>query len=198
VSRKRCRCAGHWRQRLTGWSVSQRKRAVVGGVEVPSRYSELYCRSCRSRWRTAAGYVQSLPDVVKRSVKPKPMSDRLILRLIRLGRIKVEFATGRVFRQQRLHNRWREDWRELTPRADRNRNPANGSPYYFVIVIHKHRRKEIVVSKLVWMAYHNQLVPAGHDIDHKNRDKTNNSISNLRLLRSEINRNNYYEGQVPF
>lgn len=47
------------------WYVTARRcnySAFNGGHRTPSDYSEVFCPPCQRRWRTRAGYVDSLPD----------------------------------------------------------------------------------------------------------------------------------------
>ena len=58
----RCKCAKKDRD----WGVLDRfcnYSAFNGYRRTPSDYSAVMCRTCRSVWRTKAGYVHGLPDI---------------------------------------------------------------------------------------------------------------------------------------
>lgn len=46
----------------------------------------------------------------------------------------------------------------------------------------KRRKRTIVRSKIVWMIHHRKLVPEGHELDHDDKDRLNDSILNILAL----------------
>lgn len=61
--------------------------------------------------------------------------------------------------------------------------------YYRVCLCKDNNKKILSIHRLVWETYVGP-VPAGKQIDHIDRDKTNNSLSNLRLVSPQQNRFN--------
>ncbi len=60
-----CRCPGNRTERMKNWVVTDRKcnySAFNGYQRTTSNYSQLHCPKCHGWWRTAADYVDSLPD----------------------------------------------------------------------------------------------------------------------------------------
>jgi len=56
------------------------------------------------------------------------------------------------------------------------------------------------LHRVVWKMYYGEEVPEGLEIDHSNNDKTDNRISNLRVVTSKENQNNRRPrrpGQLP-
>ena len=70
------------------------------------------------------------------------------------------------------------------------RRKRHGSEYRFVSICANGKKKKVSVHRLVWMSQHMQLVPDGFDVDHENgkRIRFPDSIENLRLLPSSVNR----------
>lgn len=190
--RSGCLCPGHWTQKKEHYVVTRRGKATVEGKEVASRYSEIKCMRCYQKWRSSARYVEDLADHTERTYSP--LTDEDILGLVRAGRIRVDFTTGGVFKQRKAGPHWINKFVKLKPRPNRDapgrwhsdRNRAD--PYLFVTICCNNCRKEIGLSRLVWMAYHDQLIPEDHDVDHVDRDKSNNAAGNLRLLHYVKNR----------
>ena len=59
-----CECEGTRSERMAEWEVTALRgnsSAFNGYRFTPSAYSEIWCRKCRSRWRTRAAYVDELP-----------------------------------------------------------------------------------------------------------------------------------------
>lgn len=52
------------------------------------------------------------------------------------------------------------------------------------------RYKNYYAHRLAWMLHHNQLIPAGVEIDHINGDRDDNRACNLRLCTAEENKRN--------
>jgi hypothetical protein len=67
---------------------------------------------------------------------------------------------------------------------------SSSSTYRFVKVGCGTKQKKIALHRLVWIAFHRQLVPEGFDVDHVlgANVKHPDAISNLRLLPSSVNR----------
>lgn len=190
--RKGCCCEGHWRYKLEHYVVTRRNLATVDGVEVPSDYCEVKCRQCQRKWRSKASYVQELPDWEER--KYTQLTMRMLLQLIRDGRITADFERGVVFKERKCGKVWTGQWVELSSRlcgegrgiraGDRNRGARQ---YRHVVICHANYRIETGVHRVVWMVYHKERIPKGYDIDHRDNDTANNAISNLRKLKSRIN-----------
>jgi len=188
VSRtRRCTCEGHWAHKLVHYVVTRRHEAFAGKddrTQIPSEYSEVKCMQCYRKWRSRANYVARLKDHQERSYLK--LTDQEILVLLIADRIRV-LADGTVKKEKRHFSQWTGDFIELRSRFDRNRTPERGRPYLFVTIYFKGARKEIALHRLVWMAHNLRTVPPGYDVDHCDRDKTNNGINNLRLLESAEN-----------
>lgn len=56
------------------------------------------------------------------------------------------------------------------------------------------KRKEVFVHRIIWETVYGPI-PKGYVIDHIDEDKTNNKISNLRLVTHADNRRYYIEGK---
>lgn len=67
--------------------------------------------------------------------------------------------------------------------------------YRMVDVVVDGRRFTEYVHRVVWMI-HNGVIPNGLVIDHRDRNKLNNSIDNLRLVTRAVNNTNREDGGV--
>lgn len=95
-------------------------------------------------------------------------------KIIKFNDKKYEFRTdGRIFRQLSNGN-----WKE-TGKAD------DGNGYLRVQIARKNHR----VHRIIWTVF-NGPIPDGLEIDHINRDKTDNRLDNLRLVTSAQNNHN--------
>ena len=95
-------------------------------------------------------------------------------KIIKFNGKKYEFRTdGRIFRQLSNGN-----WKE-TGKAD------DGNGYLRVQIARKNHR----VHRIIWTVF-NGPIPDGLEIDHINRDKTDNRLDNLRLVTSAQNNHN--------
>ena len=199
--KKGCRCDGHWAHKKTHFVVTRRCKATAfDGSEVDSKHSEVKCMQCLRKWRSTARYVADLRDHDERTYGT--LTDDDILQLVSEGRITVDFFRGDVWKQQRRHGKWRREWKKLTPRTNRDdrweSDRSRGEPYLFVTIHFQARRKEIAITRLVWMAFHGRVVPEGHDIDHVDRNHANNALGNLRLLEAAVNRSDTGFGERDF
>jgi len=185
-----CVCPGHWAHKREHFVVTRRNVATIDGKVVVSAHSEVKCMQCYKKWRSNAKYVEKLPDHEERH--RGPLSDAEILELVRDERIVVDFETGEVWKERKINKTWMGELILLSARTNRGdrweSDRPRGDPYLFVTICDSQNRKEIALAKLVWMAFNDQVVPEGFDVDHFDRDKENNSIGNLRLLESSHNR----------
>ncbi len=95
-------------------------------------------------------------------------------KIIKFNGKKYEFRTdGRIFRQLSNGN-----WKE-TGKAD------DGNGYLRVQIARKNHR----VHRIIWTVF-NGPIQDGLEIDHINRDKTDNRLDNLRLVTSAQNNHN--------
>lgn len=60
---------------------------------------------------------------------------------------------------------------------------------YYLIGLYKNSNKSFLVHRLVWKAFKGEI-PKGMQIDHKDGNKLNNSLTNLRLCTDKENKNN--------
>lgn len=104
--------------------------------------------------------------------------DGMILDRLRSGRLRVDANTARCFSLIESTG----EWRELAQYED------SKSRYLFVRIYSGEERKKIAVHRLQIMADIDDEIPAGFDVDHRDKDFRNNSLANLRLLRAESNR----------
>lgn len=186
-----CVCEGHWQHRRKNYVVIRRLKATtIDGDEIRSKYSEVKCMQCYKKWRSKASYIPDLPDHVERKWLPFPVEE--ILELIRKGHIVADFKTGEIWKEKKNNRTWSGAMILLSARTNRGdrweSDRPRGDPYLFVRIGDCNKCKEIAVSKLVWMAYNDQVVPEGYDVDHIDRNKENNAVKNLRLLESSHNR----------
>lgn len=183
--RGRCVCPGHWRYRLSAWVVTQRNYAMRlqadgSRKQTPSRYSELKCRVCQNKWRSAGDYVASLPDYQER--KYGKLTDADALQLIRVKRLHPHIYTGEIWKQHNRFGKWQSYFIRLKQTPDKKHG------HLFVDLKHNGSRRWLSVARLIWMAAHDALVPAGFDVDHKNSVREDNRACNLDLLSVHINR----------
>lgn len=108
------------------------------------------------------------------------MTDSCVLERIKAGTLRIcprgRFVESRTNRGKK--------------RLQIIRRKRNGSEYRFVSICANGKKKKVSVHRLVWMSQHMQLVPDGFDVDHENgkRIRFADSIENLRLLPSSVNR----------
>lgn len=104
--------------------------------------------------------------------------DGMVLDRLRSGRLRIEASTARVFSLVESMG----EWRELVQYED------GKGRYLFVRIYAGDERKKIAVHRLQIMQDIDDEIPAGFDVDHRDKDYRNNSLANLRLLRAETNR----------
>lgn len=66
---------------------------------------------------------------------------------------------------------------------------VNSGGYLQLYTYNDAKPKAYLVHRLVWNAFVGEI-PAGFELDHIDRDRTNNSLSNLRLVTRQQNRFN--------
>lgn len=70
--------------------------------------------------------------------------------------------------------------KELTP-------TSNGKAGYYQVPLWKDSKcKRFYVHRLVWFAFNGEI-PEGYEIDHDDQDKSNNNLSNLKLITRKDN-----------
>lgn len=163
-----CKCGRHYTDQWHRWVVLRRSSDANGS-------SKLYCLDCRGEWSSRAKYIILLPDHVKRI--RSGMTDQDILDRILDGSLEVVIHTAKVF----------SNGKELKQTSKTHRDGPQRGTYRFVEVAKDKLKKKIAVHRLVWMAAHKTTIPEGHDIDHR-VSQDDDSIDNLRLLKSEVNR----------
>lgn len=175
----KCRCEGAYYDNWTHWAVLRR-----------GERSRLYCLVCRAEWNSGAKYVALLPDHKPRS--RSGLTDSEILGRINNGSLAVDCQTATVYGAGGIPLRVIE--REHPDGAQRG-------TYRFVSVCCRGKKKKVALHRLVWMAANRSTVPDGYDIDHV-RSQTDDTIENLRLLKSSENRatagRKRQEDEVPF
>jgi hypothetical protein len=83
-------------------------------------------------------------------------------------------------------DRWSgEDYRVLNIHAGDPAGTPTRKGYWSVIL----KRKGYSVHRLIWRMHYGE-VPTGMTVDHINRVKSDNRISNLRLVTNEVNKRN--------
>lgn len=99
-------------------------------------------------------------------VAPNLEKDALFLDAVRSGRLRVCFETGYVnnTRTGKIYTRVSNNGYVEVPMK------VEGKKYGFL------------AHRLVWMAFHDRLVPEGLEINHKDGCRTRNSISNLEAI----------------
>ena len=104
------------------------------------------------------------------------LADTLTMDLIRNGTLLVYPDSGEVYSK-----RWREGNRPL--------GCFNQAGYKVCTLHHGKMRVQAKVHRIIWISV-NGLIPQGFVIDHINRIKSDNRISNLRLADAKLNSNN--------
>jgi hypothetical protein len=110
-------------------------------------------------------------------------TEALVVLLIEAGRLSVSIHSGRAW----MRKTRADEWKELVPRD-------NGQGYGVVNVGFRGTTIKMTMHRLVWIAANGEI-PAGVEIDHLNRDVSDNRIDNLRLVtHSENLRNRNFSG----
>ena len=107
-------------------------------------------------------------------------------------------ASGKIFSIKNGHKRYKEinlylggKRKALKPRLNRN-----GYERVNLSVPGK-ALKTMTVHRLVWMAHNQQDIPADLEIDHIDRNRSNNCIQNLRLVTRDENLANSNKAKRP-
>jgi len=190
---KRCTCSGHWARKLQYYFVTQREHKIEVGIEIKSQYSEIKCRQCRKKWRSNANYIKKLPDGKERTYKKLTEED--VFQLMQEGRIVVDTEKALVRKQKKSYHTWTETWITLIQTPDKKTDP-----YLFVDIKNNNGRRWSAVHRLVWMQDTNKLIPEGYDVDHDDRNRQNNNITNLKLRTVLENRGDTtrWDDDTPF
>lgn len=100
-------------------------------------------------------------------------NDAFIVALIEAGRIRVDAENGLVF----------------APKSNTPEKPVGARTkkgYLRLCVSIEGRQRHFMVHRIVWVSVHGPLPPR-HEVDHKDRVKTNNRIANLESVPGRIN-----------
>lgn len=98
------------------------------------------------------------------------MTDTQILNMKAQGRLKIDRQTGRVWVWHRRKRRWIEKKEDYHPKSGRAR---------FRFDVPGIRRSTVYKNRLLYVYFNGET--NGHYVDHKNGDKTDDSVSNLQL-----------------
>lgn len=148
----------------------------------------------RNRWCVVASVTtkngRSLVREFVKIRKWKKATDGMVLELLRSDQLRINPVTASVFRRKENGT-----FAELAPQES-----SNG---YLCVIIYfgGECRKKVAVNRLQIMADIDSEIPDGFDIDHRNKDITDNRLKNLRLLASETNRTTNVltsDSEVPF
>lgn len=101
------------------------------------------------------------------------LTDRDILKLLHLGRYKVDLDTGEVFQGNGKPLKAYE---------------GNEEKHLWVRLYGFKKRKAIAVHRLVWLAGAGRPIPKGFQIHHRNLDTQDNRWSNLFCLHERDHR----------
>lgn len=66
---------------------------------------------------------------------------------------------------------------------------VNSGGYLQLVTFNNAKNKSYLVHRLVWNAFVGEI-PVGFELDHIDRDRTNNALSNLRLVTRQQNKFN--------
>lgn len=94
--------------------------------------------------------------------------DKIIVRLLELGRLRVNFETGHVFSPK-----------SNTP--DRPIGTLTAKGYLRACISFEGRQVHVMLHRVVWIAA-NGIPPATHQIDHGPRGKAINALANLEAV----------------
>jgi len=110
-----------------------------------------------------------MPNSTKK--RERKGNDKLILARILDGSLVVNIKTGTVFSRGK----------ELVPHYDKRGRK-------FARVCSEGKRKAISISRIVWMAANQRLIPDGHEVHHK-KERWNDRIDYLELM---TDRNHFF------
>ncbi len=113
---------------------------------------------------------------VERILRESGSDDAIILALIEGGRLRVDAVNGLVYAP-----------RSNTPNKPLGTPTKKGYLRTCICIDGKRRRHYFMVHRIVWVSV-NGPPPAGYEIDHKNRSKSDNRISELEAVSGEENR----------
>lgn len=143
-------------------------------IDTPSRD----CIRRRIAWKTSStSFTRTLAVKAKQwHVREEPVvrkyrqaTDQIFLDRIADGTLRVDTKRARVWVRRGKR------WQRLTINWDSRER------YQFVRVYQRGARKAIALHRLVWIAAHRRLVPAGCEIHHK-RGRGKNGIEHLECL----------------
>lgn len=183
---RKCICPGHWTEKIKHYRWLKKNEKTC----------KIKCMICNARWYSQANYIRQLDQHIPR--RRGRLSYEKIIELIKEDRFKINTDEAIIYSLQKGGK-----YLPLRQRVATNRSlNRGGKPRLYVELQHCNTRREISVSRLVWMAEHLVPVPAGYDPDHIDKNPMNNSISNLRLLDSKTNQSNNFTEEdleyVPF
>ena len=163
--RYRCRCDVKNRDRWRRLNAAERQGAIT-----------LYCLDCRGEWVSDTRYAVGLPLHKKESRSGMTVDE--VFDLITNGTYHVCPMTATVTR----------NGRPLKPVIrSRGDDPSRGT-YRFINICSRGRKRKIALHRAVWMAFNEDTVPEGYDIDHVFGSDRGDEIWNLRLQESGENR----------
>lgn len=96
-------------------------------------------------------------------------NDRLILSLVKAGRLTADLESGQVYLDGKP-----KGWKHSTG-------------YIRFEYTHRRRRRILVCQRVVWIFDERKLPPYGYPIDHDDCDKTNNARYNLEAVTQAVN-----------
>jgi hypothetical protein len=94
--------------------------------------------------------------------KPSLDNDRLGLAAIESGRLTVDVGTGMIWKRNGL-------------RAEQPQPDAYGR-----VIVQSHPCRWVFAHRLIWLAAHGPI-PAGLEVNHRNRRRWDNRLANLEL-----------------
>lgn len=108
-------------------------------------------------------------------------TDHLCLKVVKKGRVRVDFITGKVF-----SNRWH----------GKEMGTLNTKGYLVSGIRDGLLHKQVKIHRLIWIAKHG-IPPKGTMLDHINGKKSDNRLINLRIVDAVGNSNHRrsYQGE---
>lgn len=165
----RCKCQGG--RRSGRW-------VVLTPPAAPGKYARLKCLVCNWKFSKRNKYVATLPRHVEKS--RSGLTDADVLARIESGTLLVDTARAIVTSLNRL----------VASTLKVLERESNGSTYRFVEISAVGKKKKVALHRLVWMAAHGRIPPAGYDVHHVHGKQVENpdGIWNLDLLPIAENR----------